>query len=300
MSLLLDDLLDVSRITHGTLQLRKQQTDLQSIVGAAVETARPLIDERRHQLIDRGARGPAGQRGSAASRAGAVESADQRREVHQSARLDPRSRRTQSGDELVIAVEDSGIGIAARGPAEGVRHVRAGALGAGSRGRRSGNRPGARERYCRAARRPHRSGERAAPGKGSRFTVRLPNVVTQRRRGRERRASSRNGACGANKRILLADDNRDAAESLAIILRLEGHEVELAHDGVAALRALRRRAGPTSRCSTSACPRRTATKWRGSIRARPEGDGGAADRDHGLGAGFRQGASHAPPASIIT
>ena len=42
MSLLLDDLLDVSRITHGTLQLRKQQTDLQSIVSAAVETARPL------------------------------------------------------------------------------------------------------------------------------------------------------------------------------------------------------------------------------------------------------------------
>ena len=51
MSLLLDDLLDVSRITHGTLQLRKQQTDLQSIVNAAVETARPLIDERKHQLI---------------------------------------------------------------------------------------------------------------------------------------------------------------------------------------------------------------------------------------------------------
>ena len=51
MSLLLDDLLDVSRITHGTLQLRKQQTDLQSIVSAAVETARPLIDERQHQLI---------------------------------------------------------------------------------------------------------------------------------------------------------------------------------------------------------------------------------------------------------
>ena len=50
MSLLLDDLLDVSRITHGTLQLRKQQIDLQSVVGAAVETARPLIDERHHRL----------------------------------------------------------------------------------------------------------------------------------------------------------------------------------------------------------------------------------------------------------
>ena len=50
MSLLLDDLLDVSRITHGTLQLRKQETDLQSVVSAAVETARPLIDERHHRL----------------------------------------------------------------------------------------------------------------------------------------------------------------------------------------------------------------------------------------------------------
>jgi CheY-like chemotaxis protein len=46
-----------------------------------------------------------------------------------------------------------------------------------------------------------------------------------------------NGIAVINKRILLADDNRDAAESLAIILRLEGHEVELVHDGVAALRA---------------------------------------------------------------
>ncbi|HET9864417.1 MAG TPA: ATP-binding protein, partial [Steroidobacteraceae bacterium] len=51
MSLLLDDLLDVARITHGTLQLRKQDTDLQSILGAAIETARPLIDERHHQLL---------------------------------------------------------------------------------------------------------------------------------------------------------------------------------------------------------------------------------------------------------
>lgn len=46
-----------------------------------------------------------------------------------------------------------------------------------------------------------------------------------------------NGNAAANKRILLADDNRDAAESLAIILRLEGHEVDLAHDGLEALRA---------------------------------------------------------------
>jgi CheY-like chemotaxis protein len=80
----------------------------------------------------------------------------------------------------------------------------------------------------------------AGPGKGSRFTVYLPgasrcvvNVPATR--------VALNGHA-THRRILLADDNRDAAESLAIILRLEGHEVELAHDGAMALEsfALRR------------------------------------------------------------
>ena len=55
------------------------------------------------------------------------------------------------------------------------------------------------------------------------------NLVTSR--------AESNGHAAVARRILLADDNRDAAESLAIILRLEGHEVDLAHDGQAALRA---------------------------------------------------------------
>jgi signal transduction histidine kinase len=50
MSLLLDDLLDVSRITRGTLQLRKQATELSSMIDAAVETARPTLDAKRHRL----------------------------------------------------------------------------------------------------------------------------------------------------------------------------------------------------------------------------------------------------------
>ena len=51
MSLLLDDLLDVSRITRGTLELRRQPTELAAIVEAAVETARPAIDAKRHELL---------------------------------------------------------------------------------------------------------------------------------------------------------------------------------------------------------------------------------------------------------
>ena len=69
---------------------------------------------------------------------------------------------------------------------------------------------------------------------GSRFTVRLPNVLAvPDNTSRAERKS--NGSMAPGKRILLADDNRDAAESLAILLRLEGHEVDLAHDGQAAL-----------------------------------------------------------------
>ena len=75
-----------------------------------------------------------------------------------------------------------------------------------------------------------------------------------------------NGHAASARRILLADDNRDAAESLAIILRLEGHEVELAHDGQAALRSFAER-GPTSHCSTSACRRPTDYEVARQIRA---------------------------------
>jgi CheY-like chemotaxis protein len=73
-------------------------------------------------------------------------------------------------------------------------------------------------------------------GKGSRFTVRLPGASDLPAAITEKRPEL-NGQAITSKRILLADDNRDAAESLAIILRLEGHEVELAHDGESALRA---------------------------------------------------------------
>jgi CheY-like chemotaxis protein len=74
------------------------------------------------------------------------------------------------------------------------------------------------------------------PGCGSQFTVRLPGASRARAAVVEPRVAI-NGRAAPNKRILLADDNRDAAESLAIILRLEGHEVHLAHDGPAALAA---------------------------------------------------------------
>jgi CheY-like chemotaxis protein len=81
-----------------------------------------------------------------------------------------------------------------------------------------------------------------------------------------------NGYPVHHKRILLADDNRDAAESLAIILRLEGHEVELAHDGDAALRAFESRR-PDVALLDIGMPNSNGYDVARQIRAVPGGDG---------------------------
>jgi CheY-like chemotaxis protein len=238
MSLLLDDLLDVSRITHGTLQLRKQQTDLHSIVNAAIETARPLIDERRHQLhidVPEDLQVNADPLRLAQVLSNLLTNAAKYTNPNGSIRIGG----TVSGTELVISVEDSGIGIAADdlqkvfGMFAQVRSAQdhaAGGLGIGL----------ALAKGIVELHGGRIEAESAGSGQGSRFTVRLPNMVTGVIVDKGSRGFS-GGHAAPNKRILLADDNRDAAESLAIILRLEGHEVDLAHDGVAALRAFEKR-----------------------------------------------------------
>jgi len=233
MSLLLDDLLDVSRITHGTLQMRRQQTDLQSIVSASVETARPLIDERRHRLtveVDDDLRVNADPLRLAQVLSNLLTNAAKYTNPGGAIRIGAR----RVDGELVISVEDSGIGIASEdlprvfGMFAQVRSAQehaAGGLGIG---------------LALAKGIVELHGGRidvssAGPGKGSCFTVRLPGAALPAAEVAVTRPAV-NGHGGHNRRILLADDNRDAAESLAVILRLEGHEVELAHDGGTASR----------------------------------------------------------------
>jgi PAS domain S-box-containing protein len=269
MSLLLDDLLDVSRITHGTLQLRKQQTDLQSVVSAAVETARPLIEERRHRLT--------------------VEVPDDLQVVGDTLRLaqvlsnlltnaakytNPqgtiRLLARQEAADLVITVEDNGIGIDREdlpkvfGMFAQLRSAQdhaAGGLGIGL----------ALARGIVDLHGGRIEASSAGAGKGSRFTLRLPGASQSRAAAAAPRAVL-NGHAPANRRILLADDNRDAAESLAIILRLEGHEVELAHDGVAALDAYAARR-PDVALLDIGMPRANGYEVARQIRAAPGGSG---------------------------
>jgi signal transduction histidine kinase/CheY-like chemotaxis protein len=269
MSLLLDDLLDVSRITHGTLQLRKQVSDLQSIVGAAVETARPLIDERRHQLMVEvpdhlQVNGDPLRLAQVLSNL--LANAAKYTNPHGTIRVIAQ----QAGNDLSISVEDSGIGIASEDLAKvfgmfaQVRSAQdhaAGGLGIGlalAKGivELHGGRIEA-----------HSGGT----GMGSRFTVRLPNAATAVR-GQPEARKKHNGNRAPNKKILLADDNRDAAESLAIILRLEGHDVELAHDGSSALRSFAARR-PDVALLDIGMPQADGYEVARKIRAAPEGAG---------------------------
>jgi PAS domain S-box-containing protein len=267
MSLLLDDLLDVSRITHGTLQLRKQQTDLQSIVGAAVETARPLIDERRHQLV---IEVPESLQvnGDPLRLAQVLSNLLTNAAKYTNPQGTIRVTCSQQDEELAIVVEDSGIGIATEdlpkvfGMFAQVRSAQdhaAGGLGIGLA-------------LAKGIVELHGGRIEAASGgvgHGSRFTVRLPNRALAALAAKTAGAM-RNEAVAANKRILLADDNRDAAESLAIILRLEGHEVELAHDGNSALRSYQDRK-PDVALLDIGMPRTNGYEVARRIRAAPDG-----------------------------
>ena len=291
MALLLDDLLDVSRITRGRLALRRGTNTLAEMIEAAVETARPLIDSRHHELE------------VVTPQAQILMQADPLRVSQIVANLltnaakytDPNGRirlvAALDADDVVIEVSDNGIGIAPESlPAvfdmfTQLRGTddRAGGLGIGlalTKGlvELHGGSIGV-----------HSEGG----GRGSVFTVRLPRGVTPARAPApdddlEPRATSA-------RRILVADDNRDAAESLAALLELEGHEVTLAYDGADALLAYER-VRPQICLLDIGMPYRNGNEVAAEIRSRQDGRlptlvaitgwGQDTDRSQALAAGF--------------
>jgi len=266
MSLLLDDLLDVSRITHGTLQLRRQQTDVQSMVSAAVETARPLIDERQHRL-DVDVAADLHVYGDPLRLAQVLSNLLTNAAKYTNPRGDIRIAATEKGGELVISVEDSGIGITS----EDLPKVFGMFAQVGSSQDHAAGGLGIGLALAKGIADLHGGRIEAASGgvgRGSRFTVHLPGASRSQVTAPASRVALNGHA--THKRILLADDNRDAAESLAIILRLEGHEVEVAYDGAVALEsfALKR---PDVVLLDIGMPKINGYEVAKEIRARPEG-----------------------------
>jgi PAS domain S-box-containing protein len=237
MALLLDDLLEISRITRGTLALRTQLTELTTIVDAAVETARPLIDTKRHTL-------------SLQLPAERIEfTADPMRLAQVLSNLltnaakytDPDGRIGLSAacdaGMITISVTDTGIGI----PPDAMGKMFSMFTQVKSGKDRSEGGLGIGLALAKGLVELHGGtieARSAGNERGSEFIIRLP-VRTQRIRQPEE--SPRPGAERIlRRRVLIADDNRDAAESLAMLLEMEGHEVTVVHDGREAVTAFDR------------------------------------------------------------
>ena len=234
MASLLDDLLDVSRITRGVLTLKKEIVGLRGLFEAAVETARPAIDAKRHALeVD----WPATTLEIDADPVRLTQIVSNL--LTNAAKYTDPDGRIQlgygtDGRTVMIRVGDSGIGLAphmltkvfdmfsqvasAKGQSEG-------GLGIGLALVKGlielhGGRVEARS---------------AGLERGSEFVVYFPDSLANQ--GPPLAASDRAALAVEPRalRVLIADDNRDSAESLGMLLELSGHDVFLAHDGVEAL-----------------------------------------------------------------
>ena len=247
MRRLVDDLLDVSRITRGTIKLQPTRTDFTAAVGRATETVRPLIGERRHELNLHLPDRPV------------LVFADPTRLdqmvanlLNNAAKYTPPGGRIDlalgvEGAEAVLRVGDTGIGI----PRAMLEHIfepftqvdvslerNEGGLGIGlTLVRRLVEMHGGAVRACSEG-----------PGKGSEFILTVPLLKDESGRMKdEPRHVVQEAFVGsaslimrsAAKRVLLVDDNVDGAASLAILLRTYGHEICVFHDGPKALEAAR-------------------------------------------------------------
>jgi PAS domain S-box-containing protein len=233
---LVDDLLDVSRITRGKIELRKEPLDLAPVLARAVEMARPLIDEQRHQLTMELPPDPLRVEGDPVRLAQAIGNLLNNAAKYTAPGGRIWLRAARADGEIVLRLTDTGIGIAPEmlsrvfdlfTQADHPPARAQGGLGIGlTLVRRLVELHGGRVEA-------HSGGR----GLGSEFVVRLPALPDARPAKSDR--TERGGGSGPARRILVVDDNIDSAETLTALLRLWGHEVQSAHSGPEALAAAR-------------------------------------------------------------
>ena len=235
MTRLVDDLLDVSRISSGKIELRKCRVDLASVMNQAIEAARPAITSEAQELTIVMPPQPMHVDGDAERLAQVV-----RNLLNNACKFtakDGRIRLTaeRSGDQAVIRVQDNGIGIAAEQlcrifemfaqvDTSPERSQRGLGLGLPLVKKLVEMQGGVVEAHS------------AGLGRGSEFTVRLPIMVeTPTTLPAQPPVSERTAV--TPRRILVVDDNPDSATSLAMLLKVTGNETHTAFDGLEAVDA---------------------------------------------------------------
>jgi CheY-like chemotaxis protein len=232
---LVDDLLDLSRIARGKMQLRKEWVDLGQAVQRAAEASRPLLEARRHEWAVSAPASPVRLLADPTRLEQVLTNL-----LNNAARYTPEGGRIRltaatEGGEAVVRVRDTGIGI----PPEMLSRIFGLFAQVERPQERAGGGLGIGLSLVKSLTELHGGSveaHSAGPGQGSEFVVRWP-LPTQG--APEGVPAPPQGPAATERaiRVLLVDDNVDAAESLAMLLRLWGHEVAVAHDGPAALRA---------------------------------------------------------------
>jgi PAS domain S-box-containing protein len=233
---LVDDLLDISRITQGKVQLRKERVELAAVVQSPVEECRPLIEGQSHELTVSLPPDPIYLEADPTRLGQAFANL-----LRNAAKYTDKGGRIwltaeRQGGEVAVSVRDTGIGIAA----EHLSHIfemfsqvtpaldrTQGGLGIGLA-------------LVKGLVKLHGGSVEARSsgiGLGSEFTVRLPTVEAPVRASSKPEDKGEKFPSRKKCRVLIADDLQDSVESLAIMLQMAGHDIQTAHDGLAAVQA---------------------------------------------------------------
>ncbi len=229
---LIDDLLDVSRISRGRIALRRERVTVRSVVDLAVEGSRPFLEAGRHTFLARVPEEPLELEADPTRMAQVISNL-----LTNAARYTPSGGRIEltverDADRAVIRVTDNGLGI----PPEMLPKVWEMFTQVNRKLERSQGGLGIGLSLVRRLVELHggtATAESEGLLRGSTFTVRVPLATTPAARPPSPDPVER--AAPEGRRILVVDDNVDAAESLSILLQMSGHEVRTAHDGEAAL-----------------------------------------------------------------
>ena len=235
MTRLIEDLLDVHRIDRGQLELRRETLAIGAIVKSAVETVKPALDAKRQVLEVRGADAPLHVNADFVRLSQVLSNL-----LSNASKYSPQGANVtvevcEESGSAVLTVKDTGAGFE---PGDATRifdmFVQLDASGRGSAGGL-----GIGLTIAKSIVELHGGAIRAdsdGPGRGACFTVRLPLASAS---SPHKDAASSPLVSNAKRRVLVVDDNVDAANSLAEVLRLEGYEVQASYTGALALESAR-------------------------------------------------------------
>ena len=232
---LVDDLLDVSRITRNRLELRKQSVELASVVHHVLETCRPMAKEFEHEVTVTLPLEPIYLHADPTRLAQVFSNLFSNACKYTEPKGQVWLTAERQADEVVVTIKDTGIGI----PPDKLENIFEMFSQVDTALERSQGGLGIGLTLVKRLVEMHDGtveARSAGPGRGSEFIVRLPIVIKQPQPQRRIEAIGAEAAKAA-RRILVVDDNPDSAASLAMLLTMSGNELCVAHDGLEAVSA---------------------------------------------------------------